>query len=114
MAAQPLFQGGIFDARYNSNRSAINFATPGGIRHAVLSAFITGALYLSIAVKVISLAMSVQHVRGSLLCSVVFHAALCLFYSSRVPLRLFSFFQRLSRLLQLVLSWSVVPSLTLL
>jgi len=43
VAAQPLFQGGTFDAGYNANRSAARFATPSGTRRAVIAATITGA-----------------------------------------------------------------------
>ncbi|KAK9845998.1 hypothetical protein WJX81_008020 [Elliptochloris bilobata] len=42
VAARPLFQGGTFDANYNANRAPARFATPAGIRRAVLAALITG------------------------------------------------------------------------
>ena len=39
----PLWEGGIFDERYNLRRSSINFTAPAGSRRVLLEAVITGA-----------------------------------------------------------------------
>ena len=45
----PLFDGGDFDANYNSKYQPVHFATPEGLQRAVLEAVITGTLHLSSA-----------------------------------------------------------------
>ena len=44
----PLWEGGVFDERYNLGRSSINFTAPAGTRSVLLEAVITGAARIAL------------------------------------------------------------------